>query len=203
MAILRHGSQQKKQLSFNDRPYWGGEIIDCSELIHEIHQQELHWEISVPIFRNTVIMKQLGLAIGIPFGLIILVIVLISGGRRDTIYALGLIAALFILSWLFVMAVYQGKYEAEYILNQKGVLCRTQERQAKKNRIINAVTVILGLLSGKPAAAGAGMLAQSRQEVFLRWKRITKVKYKPQSHTILLHGGVDRADCTVWYEGKL
>ena len=43
--------------------------------------------------------------------------------------------------------------------------------------------------SGKPAAAGAGMLAQSRQEVFLRWNRVTKVKYKPKSRTILLRGG--------------
>ena len=42
---------------------------------------------------------------------------------------------------------------------------------------------------GKPAAAGAGMLAQSRQEVFLRWNHITKVKYKPKSRTILLRGG--------------
>jgi len=47
----------------------------------------------------------------------------------------------------------------------------------------------LGLLSGKPAAAGAGMLAQSRQEVFIRWGRVMKVKYRPKSDTILLRGG--------------
>jgi hypothetical protein len=87
------------------------------------------------------------------------------------------------------MAVYRGKYEADFVLDNKGVLCRTQAKQAKKNRVVNALTVVLGLLSGKPAAAGAGMLAQSREEVFLRWNRVTKVKYKPKSHTILLRGG--------------
>jgi hypothetical protein len=48
---------------------------------------------------------------------------------------------------------------------------------------------VIGLLSGRPAAAGAGILAQSQQEVFLRWNRITKVKYRPKSRTILLRSG--------------
>lgn len=152
-------------------------------------QQAIRWEISVPIFKNTVILKQLGLAIGIPFGLVALVIVLASGRSRDTLYALGLMAALLLLTWLFILAVYRGKYEAEFVLDGKGILCRTGARQAKKNRIANTLTVMLGLLCGKPAVAGAGMLAQSRQETFLRWDYIQNVNYKPQSHTILLRGG--------------
>lgn len=151
--------------------------------------EKIQWQISVPIFRNTVILKQLGLAIGIPFGLVALVIGLTSGKSVYTLYGLGLIAALLFFTWLFIIAVYRGKYEAEFVLDGKGVLCRTQAKQAKKNRIINALTVVLGLLSGKPAAAGAGMMAQSQQEVSMRWNRITKVKYKPKSHTILLRGG--------------
>lgn len=151
-------------------------------------QEAIHWEISVAIFKNTVILKQLGLAIGIPFGLVALVIIIVSGIRRDTLYALGLMATLLILTWLFIMSVYWGKYEAEFVLDGKGVICRTQEKQAKKNRIVNTLTVMLGLISGKPAVAGEGMLAQSRQDTFLWWNRITKVKYKPESHTILLRG---------------
>ena len=151
--------------------------------------EKIQWQISVPIFRNTVILKQLGLAIGIPFGLVALVIGLSSGKSVYTLYGLGLIAALLLLFWLFIVAVYRGKYEAEFVLDGKGVLCRTQAKQAKKNRIVNGLTVVLGLLSGKPAVAGAGMLAQSRQEAFLRWNRVTKVKYRPKSRTILLRGG--------------
>ena len=151
--------------------------------------EKIQWQISVSIFRNTVILKQLGLAIGIPFSLVALVIGLSSGKSVYTLYGLGLIGALLLLSWLFIVVVYRGKYEAEFVLDQKGVLCRTQAKQAKKNRIVNGLTVVFGLLSGKPAAAGAGMLAQSRQEVFLRWNRVTKVKYRPGSRTILLRGG--------------
>lgn len=151
--------------------------------------EKIQWQISVPIFRNTVILKQLWIAIGIPFGLVALVIGLASGKSVYALYGLGLIATLLFFTWLFIMAVYRGKYEAEFVLDDKGVLCRTQAKQAKKNRVVNALTVVLGLLSGKPAAAGAGMLAQSRQEVFLRWNRVTKVKYKLKSRTILLRGG--------------
>jgi len=150
---------------------------------------KMEWRIGVPIFKNAVILKQLGLALGIPFGLLILGIVLLSGKSRDALYALGLIAALFALTGLLIMAVYGGKYEAEFVLDQNGALCRTQAKQAKKNRIVNALTVILGLLSGKPAAVGAGLLAQSGQAVFIRWNRVTTVKYRPKSRTILLRGG--------------
>lgn len=152
-------------------------------------QEAVRWEISVPIFRNSVILKQLGLAIGIPFGLVTLIIVLVSGKSRDTLYALGFIAALLILTGLLLMAAYRGKYEAEFALDRKGVLCRTQAKQAKKNRIVNALAVIFGLLSGKLTVTGAGMLAQSRQETFISWNRVTKVTYKPKSHTILLRSG--------------
>ncbi len=152
-------------------------------------QATIQWRIRVPIFKNTVILRQLGIAVGIPFGLVALVIVLTSGKSVYALYALGLIAALLFSTWLFIMAVYKGKYEAEFVVDHKGVLCRTQAKQAKQNRMINSLTVVLGLLSGKPAVAGAGVLAQSRQGVFLKWSRVRKVKYKPRQRTILLKGG--------------
>ncbi len=149
----------------------------------------IKWRAGVPIFKNTVILKQLGIAVGIPFGIVALVIGLTSGKSVYTLYGLGLIGAVLVLTWLFIMVVYRGKYEAEFVLDDQGVRCRTQAGQAKKNSMINALTVVLGLLSGRPAVAGAGMLAQSRQDVFLKWGRVGKVKYNPRNHTILLGGG--------------
>lgn len=149
----------------------------------------MEWKISVPIFRDPVILKQLGIAVGIPFGLVALVITLMSDGSVYTLYALGLIGVLLFLAWLLIMAVYRGRYEVEFILDDQGVLCRTQAGQAKRSRIINFLTVVLGFLSGKPAVAGAGMLAQARQSEFLQWGCVTRVKYRPRQRTILLRGG--------------
>lgn len=152
--------------------------------------EKLQWQISVPIFRNTVILKQLGLAIGIPFGLVVIVVALASGKSVYAIYGLALIAVLFLLTWLLVMAIFRGRYEAEFSMDDYGVVCRTQAKQAGKNRIINRLTIALGLLSANATAVGSGMMAQARQEVFLPWKRISKVKYKKRSYTILLRAGL-------------
>lgn len=148
----------------------------------------VYWEISVPIFKNKIILKQLGIAIGIPFGITALVVGFTSGKSIYALYGLGLIGALLFFTWLFIMVTYRGKYEVEFELNDKGALCRTRKTQAKKNRIVNWLTVALGLFSGKPAIASAGMLAQAKQEVFINWSRITKINYKPKSWTILLRG---------------
>ncbi|HYE68061.1 MAG TPA: hypothetical protein VEA58_05575 [Anaerovoracaceae bacterium] len=150
----------------------------------------MEWKNKVPIFKNPVILKQLGIAIGIPFGLVAVVIGVTSGRSVDTLYALGLIGTLLLATWVFINAVHGGKYEAEFFLDAEGVLCRTQSKQARKNRIINGLTVVAGLLSGKPAVAGAGLLAVERQSVYIRWNRITKIVYQPNHQTILLRGGL-------------
>ncbi|PKN46779.1 MAG: hypothetical protein CVU63_07170, partial [Deltaproteobacteria bacterium HGW-Deltaproteobacteria-20] len=92
--------------------------------------ERIEWSIKVPIFRNPIILRQMGLAIGIPFGLIF-VIMLLSGAKpADLLYPAILIGALFFLTWLFIMIVWGGKYDAEFIVDNKGVRCRTAARQA-------------------------------------------------------------------------
>lgn len=147
------------------------------------------WSRQVPIFCNSTILGQLAVALGIPFGLLCAMLLVLGRGSIYTWYALGLVAALFLVTSLFIMLVYGGKYHVEYVLDSKGILSRTQPRQARKNRIVNSLTVGLGVLSGKPGAAGAGMLAASRQSVSLSWRRIRKVKYKPRGKVIIVRGG--------------
>ena len=73
-------------------------------------QEEIQWQISVSIFKNRIIMQQLVIAIGISFGLLALIIGLVSGRSVYTLYALGLIGALLFFTWLFIMTVYRGKH---------------------------------------------------------------------------------------------
>lgn len=153
-------------------------------------QLVIQWHASVPIFKNNIILKQLALAIGLPFGFLSMFFVIMSSKSKEALYGLVMIGILLFLTWLIIIIiVYRGRYDAEFRLDERGVLCRTQAGQMKKNRVMNLLTVVLGLLSGKPAAAGAGMLAQSRQEVFIMWNRIKKVEYDPKNRTILLRGG--------------
>lgn len=153
--------------------------------------EKVQWEINVPMFRNNVILKDLGIALGIPFGLLILVLLIVSGGDVSTDgigYPLMAIGTLFVLGFLFIMLFYGGKYAAGYIIDAKGILNYTQKTQAKRNKIINTLLVVIGILSGKPSAAGAGILAQSRQSVLVKWKSIRKVKVYPSSKSIVIKG---------------
>ncbi len=151
--------------------------------------EAVRWEIRVPIFKNKVILKQLGLAIGIPFGLVALVIALVSGRSRDTLYALGLMAALLILTWLFIMAAYRGKYEVEFVLDGKGVSAgRKQSRQERTGS--STLTVMLSLIPARPPPQARGGCWRNRGKKFLSGGTASqKVKYKPKSRTILLRGG--------------
>ncbi len=152
-------------------------------------RERVEWSIQVPIFRNPVILRQLGLAVGIPFGLIFVIMLASGASIADLRYPAILIGLLFFLTWLFIRIVWGGKYDAEFVIDDKGIRCRTAARQARQNRIVNGLTVVLGLLSGKPAAAGAGILAQSRQDVLVKWGSIKKIKELPRSNTIMVYGG--------------
>jgi hypothetical protein len=154
--------------------------------------EKLEWTQRVPVFQTTVILKQLALAIGLPFGLLCIFLFFAGSGenRIYSLYALGMIAALFILTYLLILVLYGGKYDVGFVIDNKGILCTTLPRQARTNRIINGLTVALGVLSGKPTVAGAGILAGTTQSVFLNWNAVKKVKYDPQQHVITLRGGV-------------
>jgi hypothetical protein len=59
---------------------------------------EIQWMIDVPMFRNRYILRGLAAAIGIPFGIVIIVILIVAKGDifgTDAKYALGLILLLF------------------------------------------------------------------------------------------------------------
>jgi hypothetical protein len=152
----------------------------------------LQWEFYVPIFRNRYILKGLALAVGLPFGIVIALIIITAKGDifgTDAKYALGLIVLLFLLTFLLIMIIYGGKYAPGFIVDETGITNYTQARQVKRNRVINGLLIALGAISGNPTAVGTGMTAQSRQVVRLRWKSVQKVKYDLQRHTILVRGG--------------
>ncbi len=150
--------------------------------------EKMKWEIEVPIFRNPLILKQLGLAIGLPFGILIIILVLITNEIRYLFYSLSLIGLLFILTYIVIMVLYRGNYAVGFVIDTKGIRCYTQKKQAKKNNIINSLAIILGIFSRKPGVAGAGMLAQTRQDIRINWKHIKKVRYRPKRYMILVNG---------------
>ena len=129
--------------------------------------EKLQWEIYVPIFKNRFILKDLGLAVGLPFGALIMLILILSGGNvsGDAKYALLLIGLLLTLTVIIVFIVYGAKYVPGYIVDGHGITNYTQAVQLRKNRILNGLLITFGLVSGSLTAAGAGLMANSRQVI--------------------------------------
>ena len=152
---------------------------------------KIQWEHQVSIFENPFILKELGIAIGIPFGLLIAAIIIFSKGNimnSDAKYALFMIGLLFFFTFLFVLILNKGKYAPGFIINNEGILNYTQEDQGKQNKIINTLAFIFGLLSRNLSVSGAGLLAQSKQVEQIKWKDLRKTKYFPKKYTILVYG---------------
>jgi len=155
--------------------------------------ENIQWEIYVKIFNNRFILKGLMVAVGIPFGLLVVAIIILSGGDimgTDAKYALFLIGLLFIFTYILIMIIYGGKYAPGFIIDDIGITNYTQDSQGKKNKIINSFLIIFGLYSGNFSAAGSGSIAHSRQLVKITWKEINKVRYYPKHHTIIVKGGL-------------
>ncbi|MEL7649154.1 MAG: hypothetical protein AAGU76_13735 [Sedimentibacter sp.] len=152
----------------------------------------LRWRVNVPIFKSSIIIKQLGIAVGIPFGLVLVFILFSSGMNKDTLYAVALIVALLVLTFCFVAVVYGGKYNVEYNIVDEGIKCFYGGKHAAKNKVVNNLTVLAGILSGKPAVTGAGLLAQSKGAIFMPWKGIKSIRYLENERAILIYGGFSK-----------
>ena len=137
-------------------------------------RERVEWSIQVPIFSDPTILRQLGLVIGIPFGLIFVIMLLSGATPADGGAPLEIIT--------------RPTMPADDRKNRIHLDIAPGE-QARQNRVINALTAVLGLLSGKPAVAGAGVLAQSRQDVLVKWESIKKTREYPRRNTIMLYGG--------------
>ncbi|MBN2287036.1 MAG: hypothetical protein JXQ26_04785 [Tissierellales bacterium] len=150
--------------------------------------ETLKWKIDVPIFKNRLILNQLMIAIGIPFGLLLLFLSLAGG--KDSLYAIALILSMFLLTFFLILILFKGKYSLNYLLDEKGLSVNSEKNYQKKSRALALLTVFLSIFSKNPTAAGAGILSQTRHKEYIRWHHITKVKYYDRHHTILIKQGL-------------
>ena len=109
----------------------GAALLENAKFCTSCGSEKFEWIISEPIFRNSTIIAQLMVALG---------------------------------------------------------LSNTQPGQVKKNRIVNGLAIVLGFLSGKPAKKGAGLIADTKQVIFIEWNNIENVEYEPKQHVIIQKG---------------
>ena len=145
---------------------------------------EVTWEVKVLIFKNRLILKQLGIAIGIPFSALIIIMLFI-----EAYYGVLIVALTLLLTAILVLLIFKGTYDVHFEINPKGIQCNSLPQQAKRVKRLSALTVILGFFAKNPTAAGAGMLSGTKTAVFIPWSRIRKAKYLDKQRCIMIYAG--------------
>lgn len=151
---------------------------------------EIVWEIRVPIFKSSIIVKQLLLAIGLPFGILTVFLF-----YSRAYYALIMIAALFVVTFILSALVFRGTYDVKYRLNEDGIECKSTGEQRKKVGVISALSFFLGMFTWNFSAAGAGVLSGAGMDRAIPWSQVKKIKYDEKQKTVTALGTI--GDSTV------
>lgn len=132
------------------------------------------WVFDVPMLTNPSILFDVYWVLGISFGIVWLFILMLGscGGHMnlDDVWGITrgfllLIAFFFVLGYVayFFVAWYYGwYYSILFIMDEKQVVHQQLPSTIKKAHAIGKLTALAGAASGKPGAAGLGMLAATR-----------------------------------------
>lgn len=90
----------------------------------------------------------------------------------------GIMFGLFILTSL-ILGNRQG---ARFIVSARGIEYFAEKRERKMNKLVT----VIGLLMLNPTTAGAGALAMTQQELLIPWASIRSFKVYPRSRVIAL-----------------
>ena len=153
-------------------------------------KREMKWTIDIPLLNNKILIRQMLMVFFLTFvivSLLMLVIFLAQGGlgampKLLLIFFLVCLG-LFALSILVMLVIFGNKMTLRFTVDNKGVL---YEMLDKRGRKLTLLAILSGLFRGKPAEAGAGAIAKSRETVFISYKNVTKIEPQDKENVILL-----------------
>lgn len=154
-------------------------------------REPITWNTEIPLLTNAVVLKQLFFVLGLS-SLFVLVFVLLleafegnltlAAALKYFLIALSILGGISILAVLVMLLLYGNRYEYRFTLDEAGVTAETAGGTRRKNAVVNLLLV----LSGKPAPAGAGLLAASRQSEQVRWEKVENIESDPGRLQIVL-----------------
>jgi hypothetical protein len=147
------------------------------------------WKKKIPLLTNLFMLKDLALVFGIVgTGMLAFMLLISEGkdvGQMLGVWALcmGIIVVLLVIACLVVLL---NRMNLEFKVDHKGILMSMGKRERK----LNTLTTVVGLLAGSAQAAGAGLLAKSREDFFVAWRDVRKVTVYRKKKVIALNVGL-------------
>ena len=163
------------------------------------------WYHELSMLKNPIILFTTWKVLGISFGVVYL-FVLISSAATDSLYgwdgfldltwafllltlAIAVIAA---LVYLIVAWCYGWKYVVLFEMDEKAVRHIQVPRQFKKAQALAWLTMLAGVGAKRPAAAGEGLLAATRNSSTSEFKSVKRIVVRPQRNLIKVNQTLER-----------
>jgi hypothetical protein len=103
--------------------------------------------------------------------------------------------ALLVLMLIAILGVFMNSTEFTYDIRSDGIMMSV----GSKERKINKLALVIGLLTGNIRVLGAGMLSSSREDYFLAWEDVRRVSVHRGPKMLVLKAGLipgNRIFCT-------
>jgi hypothetical protein len=153
-----------------------------------LSSNKLSWNIEISLINNRFILSNVLKGIAITLGILLAVFGTIfsfqqgfQGIMSALVPCLGLGAFFLIVSVLTLGVILQNKYPLEFIINEGGIIMKSQSGTAKK---VHRLALILGILARSTAVAGAGAAGMAGEEFTCSWKEIKSVKLYPAQRVV-------------------
>jgi hypothetical protein len=158
-------------------------------------QPQFAWEIQTPILNNPLIWSQSVIAVGGGAAFVFLLLIGLNVYEKrweqipdSVIVGLSLFAGMFVLYVIAMLIMHGGGSTTRYEIDEKGIVQHSLYLKRKGFRWFRWLG-LLGIFSGKSAgytAAGATLLASSRQITGAKWQEIDWVEVYPSRGEIRL-----------------
>lgn len=127
------------------------------------------WEYNIPLLTNRYMLLDFSRLLAVAFILTDVILLFATGFMIEFVIPLTVIGvAVFMVLFLLTSLLLGNHVRSVFTVDSKGVGSKMSRRMNK----LNAATMVLGALWGKPGVAGSGLLASSRSDSFYPWSII-------------------------------
>jgi len=99
----------------------------------------------------------------------------------------GIVTGLMLLAYPLVAVINGGKYCVVFEMDENGVKHIQLQKQFKKSQVLSMVVTLAGVMTGNLQAAGAGMLAGSKQSSLSSFGKVRSIVVNENRHVIYVN----------------
>lgn len=149
---------------------------------------DITWEADLPLLRGSEVLGDLVKVFAISGGLVALLLSLLlatSGEAEQIPMAVAgsavLAGVLLLIGLLASGLLFGGRMRFRYVVDRHGIRITLVDRRA---RAVNRLTLVAGVLAGKPGGAGTGLIAIGQEEIALEWDGAFRATLEERRRTI-------------------